>query len=833
MEKPPKKLPHLLVPASGKPYAFSSPGSFAGEVPPDRNRAIHAALLERRLLDAQAAVDRRAKAQVARGGAPSSGNYIEFASEPGHSLALKSLEAKRQGIEVVAVREEDVVNGERAETVERATVFVPQGKLAYFVEKVKAYAFTDVPSKKPNVPPKPANQKLVAGIADIRPAVLGSLWTDEPGLLPAPGVVAWWEVWLRGEGVETRDCFATSAAAFGIKVGATLLTFPACTVVLASATPEQMSASVELLDQIAELRLAKETAYEMLAQGQVEQGEWVKDLKRRIVPPPPDAPAVCILDTGVNRGHPLLSTVLLPHDCQSVDAEWGVDDHHGHGTLMAGLAAYGDLVAPLQSTQPVALEHCLESIKILPPAGQNHPEQYGKITAEAIARAEIEAPARQRSVCLAVTTTDSRDRGQPSSWSGELDKLASGYDDGERRLILVSAGNSDLEGRETYPANTQTEGIHDPGQAWNALTVGAYTNKVSIRNAEAGRGWKPLAPAGSLSPTSTTGVAWASAWAHKPDIVTEGGNLGVDPFSGKALTMESLSLLTTNAEFGPPNPQPLAPMCETSAAVAQASRMAAIIQARYPEAWPETVRALLVHSAEWTPAMSEGRARWGTNEKRNLMRSCGFGVPNLERALWSAKNALTLMVQDEIQPYNGGEMKELKIFSLPWPRAELERLGPAEVRLKVSLSYFIEPNPARRGWRDRYRYASHGLRFEMMLSTESEANFRKRINKADREDKADRSRSRDTEGWFLGPDLRAHGSIHSDEWTGLAAVLARRNKIAVYPTGGWWKERLKAERSNRKARFALLVSIETAATGVDVYTPVETALKVPIEQEIS
>jgi hypothetical protein len=41
----------------------------------------------------------------------------------------------------------------------------------------------------------------------------------------------------------------------------------------------------------------------------------------------------------------------------------------------------------------------------------------------------------------------------------------------------------------------------------------------------------------------------------------------------------------------------------TSAATAQVARIAAAISADYPELWPETVRALVVHSAEWTAVM--------------------------------------------------------------------------------------------------------------------------------------------------------------------------------------------------------------------------------------
>ena len=33
---------------------------------------------------------------------------------------------------------------------------------------------------------------------------------------------------------------------------------------------------------------------------------------------------------------------------------------------------------------------------------------------------------------------------------------------------------------EAYPDSNKTREVHDPAQAWNALTVGAFTNKTRI-----------------------------------------------------------------------------------------------------------------------------------------------------------------------------------------------------------------------------------------------------------------------------------------------------------------------------------------------------------------
>ena len=44
-------------------------------------------------------------------------------------------------------------------------------------------------------------------------------------------------------------------------------------------------------------------------------------------------------------------------------------------------------------------------------------------------------------------------------------------------------------------------------------------------------------------------------------------------------------------------------------------------------------------------------------------------------------------------------MGDIQFFELPWPRDVLQGLGEQSVRLRVTLSYFIEPNPGRRGWK--------------------------------------------------------------------------------------------------------------------------------------
>jgi hypothetical protein len=204
-------------------------------------------------------------------------------------------------------------------------------------------------------------------------------------------------------------------------------------------------------------------------------------------------------------------------------------------------------------------------------------------------------------------------------------------------------------------------------------------------------------------------------------------------------------------------------------------------------------------------------------------------VPDLQRAVRSATDALTLVVQSAISPFKKGKMGEMHAHELPWPKEILEGLGAAPVRLRVTLSYFVEPNPGRRGWKRRHRYASHGLRFDVKNPTETFDEFRKRMNQLALDEDEERPGRRDSSGWFLGERTRNKGSIHSDIWVGTAADLAERGAIGVFPVSGWWKDQPKRDRSHLGARYALIVSIETEAQDVDIWTPVAQQVGVPVE----
>jgi hypothetical protein len=801
--------------------------------PAPENRLLHGSKLKTELDTAQQeALQRRESLDIQVHGAIP-GLYIEFQSQPDISLKLDSLENRRQGIELVAFRSKPTADSEPGD-IESATVFVPEGKLKYFVAKFDQYAH-DTPRQKG----ERRYEDMIDRISSLRIGTLRALWTDAVGSFPAGNERIWWEVWLRRHDGKEFERLSEFAGRLGLLLNNRRLQFEDRIVTLIQATSAELSTSLDVLNDLAEVREAKESAAIFVEMPAEEQADWLRELRNRIVLPSDVAPAVCILDTGVNRNHPLLENSLNSVDCHSCDPIWGNSDHHGHGTEMAGLALYGDLTPLLAGSESLRVRHQLESVKILPPRGENRPELYGAITAEATSRVEIQAPDRKRCFSMAITSGDQHDRGQPTSWSAAIDALAAGrafdpssqgliyFDDrSERRLFVLSAGNVSMIEAQ-YLDRSDTEAVHDPAHAWNALTVGAHTEKANIEDPSLD-GWLPLAKPGDLSPHSTTSVVFQDQWPVKPDLVFEGGNVAINGTGDTDSAIPELNLLTT---YFKPHNKSFVITNATSAASAQVARMAGIIASEYPDYWPETVRGLLVHSAEWTRRMKSYLAGAGGKQARSrLVRRYGFGVPHVDRALHSAKDALTLIVQNTLHPFSKGKMREMHLHQLPWPKDVLESLGETSVRLKVTLSYFIEPNPGRRGWQRRHRYASHGYRFEVKSPTESLDEFRKRLNKRALEDNEEKpATASDSSDWYLGEKARNHGSLHSDIWVGTAADLAERGAIGIYPISGWWKDQPKHDRSEIGARYSLVVSIETEAQDVDIWTPVANEIGVSIE----
>jgi hypothetical protein len=156
-------------------------------------------------------------------------------------------------------------------------------------------------------------------------------------------------------------------------------------------------------------------------------------------------------------------------------------------------------------------------------------------------------------------------------------------------------------------------------------------------------------------------------------------------------------------------------------------------------------------------------------------------------------------------------------------------LGERNVKLTITLSYFIEPGPTDNYVSSfkKYNYASAGLRFELSNVNETAKQFKNRI--VHNYDEDDVRIVNDTQRWNIGIRKRTKGSVHKDWIEMSAADLATCNMIAVFPVSGWWYYRRTLDKIESEMRYSLIVSLETDEEHVDFTT--EISNQIPIENQ--
>ncbi|MEQ5777110.1 S8 family peptidase [Thalassospira sp. NFXS8] len=813
---------------------YSSPPQNVGDGQAPRIRQEHGRVLEEQLrVTFREEHEARAKAKLPEGLTASDGAYYEVELRKG--AKAEKLERQRDHIVVGATKIDPV--SKRVSTV----VFIPDASVPVLENIFQDYATGEL-TERGNKPP---NNNYVDPIETIRRARLFSFWTDNPTALPDnPQDRIWWEVWCRPD-------VADNVAAVYRRMECRIadedrwLKFPESTVIPVLARRADIELTLVVADGIMELRRGSDTPNFFLEDEHDNQHDWAEDLAERTIWPGADVPRVCLLDTGVNRAHVLIEPALAEGDLMAARPGWPSADNvrESHGTPMAGLALHGDLFARLQDLQEYRLRHRLESVRIMPADGfdPNEPSHYGSITLNAVAQVEIQNPANSRVFCMAVTNDD-RSGERASSWSACVDRAAAGLlagdeSDRPRRLFCISGGNVRNAMQVDRLGELADHPIEDPAQAWNALSIGGYTDKTDIDPADPYfRGHRPVVEAGDISPFSRNSTGWHSGKSPiKPEVVFEAGNRAVSHNGRDLIDCPSLELLSTGAEV---DRLPIVNFAATSAATAQAARLAARLQADHPNLWPETIRALIVHSADWTERMKERLTNEGRlRERKQLVRTFGYGVPSYGRATASATSDLALMAQRTIQPYRREQsvvFNECHYYPLPWPREVLEQYGDQEFKLKITLSYFVEPNPGKSAAIDPHRYQSFGLRFDLKRPRESTDQFKQRINAQERENprRAGAPAEPDSGEWLLGPNSISAGSLHCDVWRGTGAQLAARNIICIKPVSGWWKERRNRQICEQQGRYALIVTLTAPDAEIDLYTPISNTIRQGIEIEV-
>lgn len=845
---PVKKYPHILLKNRSLARSYTPKGRSVKLLPdiPFFDQQSHAADLDQAYKAALNSLAAQYRSHELDPASVDKGVAIEFQFRAGTKIDVATLEdAHGKKIEVLNVKLDQQGNPESA------ILYIPPERKQFIQSQINAYGD---PSK--NCRSRPKNYKKYDKTTSIEPIQIEKFWIDKLSLPQDIIKPIIWEVWLREEQFETFKARAHELR--GITVSAHHLKFPERQICSVRCSLESLEKLELVTKAITGFRFLRTQAGFFDALTPREQRDWSEELSSRLIFNPDAEYSVCVLDTGLAVNHPLLKSAIARNGVDSCNPQdWGSDDHHGHGTEMAGIALFGDLTPLLASTETIEIGHLIESVKVFPPEGRNENEHIGYITTQAVGRAEINRPDLKRVFCLSWTigheapTKDIQiTEGKPTPLSAKIDQLAFGVDeedwhidDARKRLLIVSAGNIEESFHpDDYPSVNNLYEIEDPAQAWNALSVGAYTEKIYTTDPTYNE-WSVLAGIGQLSPRSRTSVLWGeSYWPTKPDIVLEGGNCLANGsyFESHPDTCP----LTTDKE------RVFSHTGDTSAANAEAARLAAILASQYPAFWPESIRGLLVHSAEWTPGMLNEESFRNKVRKIAHLRRYGYGVPKKNFLMNSFSNRPCVVIQDYLQPFaqskSGSNIvfNDMNYYVLPWPKDELESIVDPVVKLRVTLSYFIEPSPSERPPKAKYSYASHELRFKINRPNEVEDVFLARINKeleieeineelSEKYEISDQTAVDEQDKWLLGPESRNRGSLISDIWQGTGPELATQNLIAVVPQVGWWKFRKNFPdadngRYKQRVRYSLILSL-TCKTEVDLYTPIMQKIETPIE----
>ncbi len=428
--------------------------------------------------------------------------------------------------------------------------------------------------------------------------------------------------------------------------------------------------------------------------------------------PPADAPAITVLDSGVNEAHPVLVNVVA--EKASFPATLGNTDERGHGTKVSGIAAYGDVRDCIERNDFSARIH-LFSGKVV--------NDQGNFDDLKLVPSQMDAAIRHfHSRGCRIFNLSLGDRnsiyagGKVGMWTNVLDELARELD----VLIVVATGNY-----EHLPANGKSEDhlnaypsyllkpqsrLLEPAVGENVLTVGAIAHAAVVPTHNPGTvSVRPIAKVGEPAPFTRSGPGIRNA--IKPDLCDEGGNVLFDGMVQGLSRYSESEIFTTHARY-------LERLFTTAKGTSYATPLvaykAALVLQVFPEASANLLRALLVNSAHPPEAAIERLRHFGDASIRNL---CGYGIANATVASTSDTNRVVLYADDVIG------LDRFYVYEVPIPREFSETKGVRNIR--VTLAY----DPPTRHTRADYLGVEMSFRLVRGKRLEEVIDFYKKRNK--------------------------------------------------------------------------------------------------------
>jgi len=520
------------------------------------------------------------------------------------------------------------------------------------------------------------------------------------------------------------------------------------------------------------------------------------------------APGVVVLDSGLTTNHPLVAPAV--GDSQSFVPELGADDEHGHGTIVGGLALYGDLEA-LASSGVFTPVLRLFSGRITD--GQN--ENSSGFTEKHIEEAVRYFSSNYGCKIFNLSFGDTRrpfEGGHVRGLAAVLDSLTRQYG----VLFVVSAGN--FSGSEVLPEDWRAEYPHylldeqarllDPAPALNVLTVGSLARYEVPRmgqNFPNDPSYQAIARRDQPSPFSRCGPG--PNGAIKPDVVEYGGNEYVDLRTRRPAPRGKTELGEIGFSRDFAGGKLFCIDSGTSFAAPKITHLAGRLLLEYPDASPNLLRALIVSHSRHPEAAVELLEK----DEEKLYRLLGYGLPDGGAALFSSERNVTLIREDRL-----GENQH-HFYRIPLPDDFLRPPARRARRITVALAHTPRVRRTRLEYRTsnfRFRVVRHGSLDEVVKT------FR---------------RAPSTEQEDLIPEVghfrptgqqRSRGTVQAATWEVKQVDSRWKDQdlfVVLTRTVPLWARDLSAEEA-----YALVVVIEDrSAEQVRYYTQISQRVQVP------
>jgi len=347
---------------------------------------------------------------------------------------------------------------------------------------------------------------------------------------------------------------------------------------------------------------------------------------------------VAILDSGIAEGHPLLATAL--GDAQGfLFPDLASHDDNGHGTIVAGIALYGDVEACAQAKEFIPQLRLLSG-RVLDHNADTDARFIENIVDEAVRYFHENYGCRVYNLSYGNLNKPYLG-GRVGGLAYTLDRLARELD----VLFVVPTGN--LMNipvdwlKNDYPKYLFSEEARliDPAPALNVLTVGSLARWD--RGSKAAR-WPDDLPESPIAqrdqPSSFTRCGCSVKGAIKPELVAYGGNQAIDP-RGELVSDRWLGELSTGKDFA--EGRLLSERAGTSFAAPHVAHAAARLLAEIPNAGMNLLRALLVASGR-IPAASNDLFN---GEEEQLARVVGYGMVDVSNLYRSTEEEVILIAE--------------------------------------------------------------------------------------------------------------------------------------------------------------------------------------------